>query len=218
MAYLGRDVQYGALEKQDLTGDGTTTVFTLNSSVATSASLIVSVGGVIQEPDTAYTADGTTLTFTAAPLATDNIYVVYLGKELLNVAMRDAISFQTGTGDGSSVTPLTMSVSAPSAQSIMVMLNGVTQVPDADYSVSGTTLTFSTAPASGVSILVYHLGHTANIGVPGNGTVSAEKISISGQAQGDIMYYNGSAWVLLPTGTAGQVLTSGGAGANPSWA
>ena len=32
------------------------------------------------------------------------------------------------------------------------------------------------------------------------------------------MYYNGSAWVLLPTGTAGQVLTSGGAGANPSWA
>ena len=218
MAYIGRDVQYGALEKQDITGDGATTVFTLDSAVASSASLIVSIGGVIQEPDTAYTADGTTLTFTSAPAAMSNCYVVFLGKELLNVAMRDAISFQTGTGDGVSVTPITMSVSAPSAHSIMVMLNGVTQVPDTDYSVSGTTLTFTTAPANGIAILIYHLGYAANIGVPGNGTVSAEKISISGQAQGDIMYYNGSAWVLLPTGTAGQVLTSGGAGGNPSWA
>jgi hypothetical protein len=218
MAYIGRDVQYGALEKQDITGDGTTTVFTLDSAVASSASLIVSIGGVIQEPDTAYTADGTTLTFTSAPTAMSNCYVVFLGKELLNVAMRDAISFQTGTGDGVSATPITMSVSAPSAHSIMVMLNGVTQVPDTDYTVSGTTLTFTTAPASGIAILIYHLGYAANIGVPGNGTVSAEKISISGQAQGDIMYYNGSAWVLLPTGTAGQVLTSGGAGGNPSWA
>lgn len=36
-------------------------------------------------------------------------------------------------------------------------------------------------------------------------------------AQGDIVYYNGSAWVNLAPGTAGQVLQTGGTGANPSW-
>jgi hypothetical protein len=36
-------------------------------------------------------------------------------------------------------------------------------------------------------------------------------------AQGDILYYNGSAWVLLTPGTAGYALTTGGAGANPSY-
>ena len=35
--------------------------------------------------------------------------------------------------------------------------------------------------------------------------------------QGDILYYNGSAWVALAPGTSGQSLTTGGASANPSW-
>ena len=37
------------------------------------------------------------------------------------------------------------------------------------------------------------------------------------EAQGDILYYNGSSWALLPPGSAGQVLQTGGASANPSW-
>ena len=35
--------------------------------------------------------------------------------------------------------------------------------------------------------------------------------------RGDLAYYNGSAWALLAPGTAGQVLQTGGTGANPSW-
>jgi len=37
-------------------------------------------------------------------------------------------------------------------------------------------------------------------------------------AQGDILYYNGTTWVVLTAGTNGYVLTTGGTGANPSWA
>jgi hypothetical protein len=37
-------------------------------------------------------------------------------------------------------------------------------------------------------------------------------------AQGDILFRNGTVWTRLGTGTVGQVLTAGGAGANPSWA
>ncbi len=36
-------------------------------------------------------------------------------------------------------------------------------------------------------------------------------------AQGDIVYYDGSAWVNLAPGTAGYVLQTNGAGANPTW-
>lgn len=35
--------------------------------------------------------------------------------------------------------------------------------------------------------------------------------------QGSVLYRNASAWVALGPGTAGNVLTTGGAGANPSW-
>ena len=41
--------------------------------------------------------------------------------------------------------------------------------------------------------------------------------SLAGLAQGDILYYNGTDWVRLGAGTNGQVLQTGGAGANPSW-
>jgi hypothetical protein len=36
-------------------------------------------------------------------------------------------------------------------------------------------------------------------------------------AQGQILYYNGSAWTNLAVGTSGDVLTTQGAGANPIW-
>ncbi len=38
-----------------------------------------------------------------------------------------------------------------------------------------------------------------------------------GQAQGDILYFNGTYWVRLPASTAGQVLKTQGPGANPVW-
>jgi hypothetical protein len=36
-------------------------------------------------------------------------------------------------------------------------------------------------------------------------------------AQGDILYYTGSAWAALPAGTSGDYLETQGAGANPQW-
>lgn len=40
---------------------------------------------------------------------------------------------------------------------------------------------------------------------------------VTGATVGDIMYYNGSAWVRLPAGTAGQVLTMDSGGNLPEW-
>jgi hypothetical protein len=85
MAYLGKAPINGFHAKQTLTGDGSTTSFTLDQQVATETSIIVSVGGVIQEPGTAYnlTIGGTKIDFTAAPVSTDRVYVQFLGTAIV---------------------------------------------------------------------------------------------------------------------------------------
>ena len=59
------------------------------------------------------------------------------------------------TGDGSTVA-LTITT-GHNVNSLIVTENGVVQRPTTDYTVSGTTLTFTSAPASGVIVRVKEL-------------------------------------------------------------
>ena len=81
MAYIGREPIHGAFEKQPLTADSSTTTFTLNYVVGSSSSILVSVAGVLQEPEVAYNlgSGGTQIVFTAAPTTGDTCFVVFLG-------------------------------------------------------------------------------------------------------------------------------------------
>lgn len=47
--------------------------------------------------------------------------------------------------------------------------------------------------------------------------VDGAKIALTSQATGDIMYYNGTDWVRLGIGTAGQILTTNGGATAPTW-
>jgi len=81
MAYLGREPAYGAFERQSLTADGSTTTFTLTYTVASTSSILVSIAGVIQEPNEAYVLanGGTQITFTTAVDSGETIFLIYLG-------------------------------------------------------------------------------------------------------------------------------------------
>ena len=81
MAYIGRSPSYGAFEKQVLTADSSTTSFTLNYTVGSTSSILVSVAGVVQEPEVAYnlTSGGTSIVFSGAPTSGDTVFVIYLG-------------------------------------------------------------------------------------------------------------------------------------------
>jgi hypothetical protein len=96
MAYLGRPPQYGSFEKQSLTGDGSTVTFSLDYTVGSSSSVLISVAGVHQEPEVAYnlTSNGTAITFTAAPGASDTVFIIFLGVAL------DVATFGTGSITG----------------------------------------------------------------------------------------------------------------------
>ena len=64
---------------QRFNGDGSDTTFTLNRTVASVQSVLVSVDGVVQDTSAYSIPDGITLTFTAAPSSgTNNIFVNYL--------------------------------------------------------------------------------------------------------------------------------------------
>ena len=187
MAYLGRQPTYGAFERQSITPDGSTTTFTLTYTVASTSSILVSVAGVIQEPNSAYTlaSGGTQITFTEAVDSGETVFLIYLG-----IAYEGAIVGQTSftsfnelnaraatddrflvydlsaqevkyiqtsnivkstvqrdyTGDGSTTTfTVTDGVTVDNT---LVMVEGLTMLPTTDYTISGTTLTFTTAPSA----------------------------------------------------------------------
>ena len=102
MAYIGREPIYGKFERQSLTTDGSTTTFTLNYTIGSAASILVNVAGVVQEPGVAYTLGngGTQIVFSAAPAATDNVYLVFLGVTA-DVAVIDSGSITNQTELGS---------------------------------------------------------------------------------------------------------------------
>ena len=190
MGYIGRDNTLSTFTKQSITADGGTS-FTLNQGVGDSSSILVSIGGIVQQPDVAYSASGTSLTFTSAPTNAYPIWVIYLGKELTvtNETATDNVDSQAGVGNGTA-TPITLVNSVPSAQSIIVTLNGIAQVPGTDFTVSGTTLTFTTAPSAAMDILVYYVALSGTVNVPVDYSVSSASQFV---ASGTWPAWNGAA-------------------------
>jgi len=130
---------------QELTGNGSTTAFTLEKTVTSEDNLIVFNEGVFQRQDS-YAAANTTITFDTAPANGNKLVVYQMETGVVGVAPK----IDTMTGDGSDTT-LTLSVAPASENQTIVNIDGVTQ-HKATYSVSGTTLTFSSPPPSGSAV------------------------------------------------------------------
>ena len=74
---------------------------------------------------------------------------------------------------GSSVTPVT-------AQQLIIVVGGVIQDPNQDYSLSGANIVFSTAPANGLTFIGTILGTDLTLNTITDGTVTPAKISTGG--------------------------------------
>ena len=73
--------------------------------------------------------------------------------------------------DGSR-TQFTLSNAPTNVQQVLLSLNGVIQKPGTAFTLSGSTVTLASAPASGTDYFAVVLGSTVNIGTPSNNTVS----------------------------------------------
>ena len=105
MPFLGKEPlnAYNTPTKDSFNGDNSTTSFTLSRSVALASDLEVFVDNVQQEPTSAYTVSGTTLSFTGTPATgTNNIYAVHRsgGMQTLTLPTGTAGDFSTINASG----------------------------------------------------------------------------------------------------------------------
>ena len=96
MTYVGNPIDttntFQSLVGKRFNGDGSTTAFTLDVAPSSTLDIEVFVGNVRQDPNSAYTLSGTTLSFTGAPPSgTNNIYVVHQAKSVGTIDVPDDI-------------------------------------------------------------------------------------------------------------------------------
>ena len=166
--------------KQSFTADSSTTSFTLNQSVAGENEIELFINNVRQEPGTgkAYTAAGTTLTMSEAPTTGDDMYCIFQGKAqghhfVPNASIQGShihttfdftgktvtlpagtLSHSTTKAVGDASTTTFTIASGRTVDDVLVFVNGICLVPTDDYTISGTTLTFVTAPAASAEITI----------------------------------------------------------------
>ena len=177
-----------AFQKEDFLGSDLSTItvgsasytnaYELDTDVdgSNSENLYVVMDNVVQEPDVAFlihensSSQPRILQFTSSVASTASIYVVHrgigsftmkpptgsVGADQLAANLR---SFTTDTfsGDGST-TAFTLSETPTYANSVMVFVDGILQKETTNYSVSGATLTFTSAPDASAEIEAKHMG------------------------------------------------------------
>lgn len=136
----------GIIARDSFTGNGSTVAYILSMSITNENATQVYIDGVYQSKDN-YTTSGSTLTFSTSPPNGAAIEVVHI--KAVDVSSLNQNSF---TGDGST-TDFTLSQSIDDENKTFVFIQGVYQ-EKTTYSISGTTLTFSTAPQNGYTIEV----------------------------------------------------------------
>ena len=142
------------ISRDSFSGDGSTVNFTLSASISDEVNTQVYIDGVYQSKLN-YSTSGTTLTFsTAPPTGTNNIEVVHIRSVTVDSA--STLTKSSFTGDGNQ-TAFTLSAEPTSEDFTFVFVQGVYQ-EKSTYSLSGTTLTFSTAPQNTYTIEVMSIG------------------------------------------------------------
>ena len=185
-SYIGTEPTFGNYDKQLITGDGSTATFTLDFPVAQAGQLLVSLDGIIQEPDFSFNISLSTgtpqITFASAPANGARIFVVFLGRS--SVAMVSAQAsphIDEFNGDGSTTAfTLTQTPSASNAANFMVFVDNVYQRYGSSYAftVNGTTLTFTSAPPSGTNnIQVIQLSQQNTLNTVADGAITNAKLS-----------------------------------------
>jgi hypothetical protein len=101
MPFIGNQpaLSYTSFAKQDFSTSATTS-YTLDNPVTNANELALFINFVRQEPTTAYSASGTSLTLTSATASSDDMYCVYLGKAVQTVNPPNASVGTTQLVDG----------------------------------------------------------------------------------------------------------------------
>jgi len=177
MAFIGTPLDtrntFQSLAGKRFNGDGSTTAFTLDVAPSSTLDIEVFVGNVRQDPNSAYTLSGTTLTFTGAPPSgTNNIYVVHQAKSVGTIDVPSSYKSEAQTISGARTfnggitmggTTPTLTIGDAGAEDAKIVFDGNAQDYHIGLDDSADDLVIGKGSA---------LGTTANIVIDENGHVT----------------------------------------------
>jgi hypothetical protein len=153
MPFIGNQLStsFQNVETQTITGDGSTG-YTLNNPVADGKDLLVYINNVKQEEGSgkAYTATGTTITFSDAVASTDSCYVVFIGQAVGTVTPKDGTIVSSMLADANLEMPNTLD------------LNGKELILDAD---ADTSITADTDDRVDIKVAGSDVVHVTSTGL-----------------------------------------------------
>jgi len=132
------------VESDVFSANGVQNVFTLTKSTSTDKAFVY-ISGVAQVPQVDYQVAGKTLTFNTAPLNGTTVEV----RSIIDVQLVNVSSFKSDTFTANGAQTVYQLSGTPYSQNgVFVFVDGVTQVPSIDYSVTNDILTFTAPPES----------------------------------------------------------------------
>ncbi len=178
MPFIGNQpaLSYTSFAKQDFTTSATTS-YTLDNPVTNANELALFINFVRQEPTTAYSASGTSLTLTSATSASDDMYCVYLGKAVQTVnppnasvglsqlsatGTKDATTFLRGDntfasagGDNTPAFMAKVNASQSTSDLTYAKVNYASEVFDTNNAYDTSTSTFTVPSGEGGKYFIY---------------------------------------------------------------
>ena len=155
MTYIGNktSTNFTSLEKQDLTGASGTSL-TLTHAVSNAFDIALYINNVRQEPNEAYTTNGTVVNLTGTVSSSDDIYVLYLAKAVQTTVPPDGSVGTAKIAD----TAVTNAKIANSTIDLTSKITGV--LPTAN---GGIGYTSTTRPAFSVRITTTSATNSSNV-------------------------------------------------------
>ena len=144
----------------------------------------------------------------------------FLGRTITtNLADFHTDNYAAGSGfTAGSTTSLALTISGiDDKNALRISFDGVNQHHDT-WSLSSSTVTFDTAIPTGVANVEIQYGKQPTSSAFEANSVDGTHIALGSDAQGDVLYYDGSNYARLAAGTSGQFLKTQGSSANPTWA
>lgn len=179
-SYLSSSVN---LQSETFTSNGIQTSYTLSTNISESDDIFVFINGVAQLPVTNYSVTGSTLNLNGVATSGSKIEVRKATSELSVTFITGSMGVEYFAGNG-----LTSSYTRTSSQTVnnnydvLVSIDGLIQKPTIDYTISGSSLNFTTPPPNNTDIEVRYLNPQTFTLISGGSGGSGAGFPYSGSA------------------------------------